>query len=265
MPRRAITTESWIQKAQAIHNGRYDYSKTHYINCRSNVTVICSIHGEFEINAAYHLAGNGCRTCLLQARLSELARGVARSFAAIHNYRRYGYTYDVTSNPLDTIAVDCPLHGRFYINVTKHLRGGGCDKCAAVCMKDMIRSYLQSARVDVQPNKVLHIGYMSRGRVRVVKETFDFYLPEYNAVIQCDYRRDFNNYKLKQHAAAKFTFIKNFDAAILRVSFADKPLVVRYVEAFIELLRDPHFNDIKLYCATNFRGYEDQGYLQLQV
>lgn len=53
----------FIQKAIAVHSDKYDYSKVNYINNRSKVTIICSLHGKFEQIPNSHLRGCGCFKC----------------------------------------------------------------------------------------------------------------------------------------------------------------------------------------------------------
>ena len=58
-----LTTTIFIQRANEIHNYLYDYSNTIYINSRSNISYICSIHGKVEQNSHSHLRGSGCSFC----------------------------------------------------------------------------------------------------------------------------------------------------------------------------------------------------------
>ena len=53
-------TEAFIQKANIIHNNKYDYSQTRYVNSHCKVTIICKEHGIFEQRASAHLLGQGC-------------------------------------------------------------------------------------------------------------------------------------------------------------------------------------------------------------
>ena len=39
------------------HSNKYDYSKVEYINNRTNVDIICPIHGTFSQNPYYHKMG----------------------------------------------------------------------------------------------------------------------------------------------------------------------------------------------------------------
>ena len=58
-----FTAEEFIEKANLIHQNKYDYTKIVYSGGRNRVKIICPTHGEFEQVAYYHLAGNGCQKC----------------------------------------------------------------------------------------------------------------------------------------------------------------------------------------------------------
>lgn len=58
-----LTTDKFIEKANIVHNHKYDYSKTNYINYRTKVCIICPEHGEFWQVPNNHLFGAGCPTC----------------------------------------------------------------------------------------------------------------------------------------------------------------------------------------------------------
>jgi hypothetical protein len=70
---RGMTTDEWIERAKQVHGDKYDYSQTVYVNQRTNVKIICPIHGVFEQKADSHIRGNGCRLCGLE---SENHKGV---------------------------------------------------------------------------------------------------------------------------------------------------------------------------------------------
>ena len=60
---RGMTTDEWIARAKSIHGDKYDYSRTVYVNQRTNVEIICPIHGVFTQKADSHIRGYGCRKC----------------------------------------------------------------------------------------------------------------------------------------------------------------------------------------------------------
>lgn len=56
-------TERFIKEARKVHGERYDYSKVDYINNRTDVTIICPIHGPFPQTPGHHLNEQGCSDC----------------------------------------------------------------------------------------------------------------------------------------------------------------------------------------------------------
>ncbi|AUR83362.1 hypothetical protein NVP1033O_88 [Vibrio phage 1.033.O._10N.222.49.B8] len=60
---RRRTTASFINEAHAVHDGRYVYSKSEYVNNVMKVTITCPDHGDFDQSAGSHLSGSGCPYC----------------------------------------------------------------------------------------------------------------------------------------------------------------------------------------------------------
>ena len=42
-----LTTEEFIEKANKIHNNKYDYSQVKYVNSRTKVCITCPQHNQF--------------------------------------------------------------------------------------------------------------------------------------------------------------------------------------------------------------------------
>jgi len=58
-----LTTEKFIEKAKTKHGDSYDYSEVIYVNSRTEVIIICKIHGGFKQTPDTHLSGCGCPKC----------------------------------------------------------------------------------------------------------------------------------------------------------------------------------------------------------
>lgn len=56
-------TSKFIEESTRIHGNLYDYNLCNYYNNHTKVTIICSEHGAFEIEAGAHLHGCGCNLC----------------------------------------------------------------------------------------------------------------------------------------------------------------------------------------------------------
>lgn len=70
------TTEQFILEAISIHGDRYDYSKVSYKDNKTNVVIICPIHGEFSQSPVVHLRGCGCSKC---GNKTKLLCGIGRN------------------------------------------------------------------------------------------------------------------------------------------------------------------------------------------
>lgn len=132
------TTDQFIQKATAIHNGRYDYSKVCYTTKKIPVIIICPIHGEFKQTPQSHLNGRSCKKCNDFNRRLTTSEFIRRSIE-IHK-DIYDYSKVVYISCYNPVILICPIHGEFRQRASKHLEGYGCLKCA--------RSLLRSAQDD---------------------------------------------------------------------------------------------------------------------
>lgn len=138
-----LTSEEFIKKAKQLHNGRYDYSESVYVDSRSKLTIICPEHGRFEQRASSHLSGNGCPKCAriwtdehkqnLQ-RSSRESRGMTtdewiKRARNVHG-DKYDYSQVIYVNQKTYVKIICPEHGLFEQNPDAHIRGCGCRLCA---------------------------------------------------------------------------------------------------------------------------------------
>ena len=58
-----MNTEEFIFRSKIIHQSKYNYEESVYINNISKVSIICPIHGKFSQRAGKHLYGQGCPIC----------------------------------------------------------------------------------------------------------------------------------------------------------------------------------------------------------
>jgi hypothetical protein len=66
-----LTIDKFIERSNLIHDNKYDYSSSQYINCCSKLEIICPIHGVFWQVAQDHLGGHGCHKCYMNISKSE--------------------------------------------------------------------------------------------------------------------------------------------------------------------------------------------------
>lgn len=53
-----------ISNFRKKHGELYNYDKVNYISAKDNVTIGCSVHGDFNKKANHHLSGRGCVECV---------------------------------------------------------------------------------------------------------------------------------------------------------------------------------------------------------
>jgi len=63
LPKINLARETFVDKANKIHNNKYNYDKFNYINSTTKIIVTCLEHGDFEIRPYKHLQGQGCYHC----------------------------------------------------------------------------------------------------------------------------------------------------------------------------------------------------------
>ena len=139
--------ENFINKANQIHNNKYNYIEFVYINWKTKVKIICPHHGIFEQRADHHLNGSGCNMCASEQRaLKKLISKedfIKRANEIHNNY--YDYSLFVPCKAKDKIKIICPQHGIFEQNYDKHLnKKSKCPKCAQLHGNDLKRDSLET-------------------------------------------------------------------------------------------------------------------------
>lgn len=135
-------TEKFVQKAKLVHGDKFDYSKTVYTKNSNKVIIICKIHGEFEQNAASHLAGCECPKC---HGFNKTAEDFINEARAIHG-DRYDYSKTKYINSNTKVIITCREHGDFSQMPTSHLSGTGCRTCTHNRLVDT-EEFIRKARL----------------------------------------------------------------------------------------------------------------------
>ena len=120
------TTEQFIKDSEVIHNFKYDYSKTEYVNARTKVCIICPEHGEFWQTPYDHLHKHGCPRCSNKGVFTTTE--FIKKSKVIHK-NKYIYSKVNYINSRTKVCIICPEHGEFWQLPSEHLRGHSCPKC----------------------------------------------------------------------------------------------------------------------------------------
>ena len=124
--KKSHTQRQFIEKAQKVHGGKYDYSKVEYTHNKKKVCIICPEHGEFWQLPSSHLRGQGCPKCNKSNKLTK--EDFIEKAKKVHG-DKYDYSKVKYINSWTKVCIICPEHGEFWQTPNGHLMGCGCRKC----------------------------------------------------------------------------------------------------------------------------------------
>lgn len=173
----------FIENANKIHNGKYDYSKVEYRNNKIKVCIVCHEHGIFNQRPDDHLNKHGCPECkkiLIGNRTRLTEENFVRRSIEKHG-SKYNYSKVAYRDQLSKVYIVCNIHDKGFWQLPKdHLQGNGCPDCRESKGELLIKKYLDNNT----------IFYYSQHRFNdcrnILPLPFDFYLPDYNLCIEFD-------------------------------------------------------------------------------
>lgn len=121
-----LTIKTFISKANRIHGGLYDYSKSQYRDARSDIVICCPIHGNFTQLVYAHLNGKGCPKCGGTEKLNT--KIFVDKAVSIHG-DKYDYSLVDYKTNRHKVKIKCYLHGEFLQTPNQHMLGQGCPAC----------------------------------------------------------------------------------------------------------------------------------------
>jgi hypothetical protein len=145
-----MTTLDFIEKVKDMHGNMYDYSKTIYINAKTNITIICKTHGGFELTPNKHLQKRGCQLCSrihqYDDKRDSLEDFIAKSKETHGN--KYDYRNTRYVNSTTKVNIVCKEHGEFLQMPSVHKNGMGCQKCG--------KNHIPSNYEFIEKSKEMH-------------------------------------------------------------------------------------------------------------
>lgn len=157
-----ITKEEFIEKANSIHNNKYDYSKTEYIRRDKKVIIICPVHGEFEQFPFNHIKGNGCYLCSKNKKLTQ--EDFINNSNIIHN-NFYDYSKVEYINSNTKVIIICPVHGEFKQLPNNHMSGHGCYECS---LEKLSKSKFLTTEEFIKKSKDVHNNKYDYSKVNYI-------------------------------------------------------------------------------------------------
>jgi hypothetical protein len=224
------TTEEFINKAIQVHGDRYSYNKTIYIRASESLTITCSIHGDFSQSPNGHLQGQGCQQCARESSRStteEFIDKAKKVHGDRYSYKKTNYIY--SAKP---VIITCNKHGDFSQTPTAHLASQGCPNCVSSKGEILIAKFLNDLKINFVTQKKFS-DCLGINTIRPRKLPFDFYLPDFNIIVEFDgvqhfrpvdiFGGDQGFIKLKINDEIKDKYCKDNEIKIIRIPYTMNP------------------------------------------
>lgn len=175
--------QSFFEKVKKIHQNKYDYSQSVYVNAQTPIKIICKEHGEFYKSPLKHLI-EGCQKCSNKYHYN-------REDFIINAKKVYGDKYDYSNvqyvNNKTKVCIICHEkdengveHGEFWQKPYRHIAEKcGCPKCKCSHLELSIRNFLKEEELNFEEQKSFE-WLKNKAKLHL-----DFYLPKYNIAIEC--------------------------------------------------------------------------------
>lgn len=168
-----MNRDEFIKRSCEQHGTRYDYAGVDYICGDTKVSITCAKHGMFLQKPRIHTAGSGCPECFREAKRSTIDEFI-RNAKAVHG-DVYNYDHVDYCNSKVKVKIECPVHGFFWMIPNSHISSkGGCPKCKESKGESRIRVFLEKHKID----------YLKEYKIDPFKYRYDYYLPDFNLLIE---------------------------------------------------------------------------------
>jgi very-short-patch-repair endonuclease len=203
---RGLTTKDIVARFITKHNDRYIYDKVVYKGSNKKVIVTCKEHGDFLITPNNHTSGHGCPNCANKSRSSKQL-GNTNDFIEkaikVHGYK-YDYSLVDYLGAHKKVTIICKDHGNFYITPANHWSNKvGCPTCKNKKPskgEQKIIDWLEAENISYECQKTfVDLYYKSKN----AKLKYDFYLPEFNMLIEYDGEYHFKPISFGKHISGE--------------------------------------------------------------
>lgn len=190
------SAENFVKKAKAIHKNKYDYSLIKYINAETKVKIICPKHGAFFQTPDKHLHGNGCPKCIGRNRTTEEAiKDIENMYPNMYDLSKFKYINSTTNG-----KICCKKHNYWFEDNYHKLMTSTNRRCCAKEWQSNPNLYIKEMLDKYKIKNFTEYSFDDCKNIN--KLLFDFYLPDYNIVIEYQgewhYNDYINNLKIQQ-------------------------------------------------------------------
>jgi len=174
-------TKWFVDRAVAKWGKSFNYSKTNYVNARTEVKIICNTCGnEFSIIPRFHFYGDGgCNICGIEKMRQSK---ILTQEEVIERCKESGYDCSkiVYKGCREKIELVCNKHGSFWM-LPYNVYGNNqkCPHCYISKLEEAVRKYLDKNNIKYDLYKTYNDLVDDR------KLSYDFYLVDKNILIEC--------------------------------------------------------------------------------
>ena len=123
--------EDFIKDAKAVYGEKDNYDLVKYSNNKTEVTISCNLHGEFEARPDLYLQGKGCLECRRKKTKSTDKEVFLEEAKKVYGDKD-DYTNTKVVSSKEDIEIRCTKHNHtFTKSIQTYLAGYGCPKCSA--------------------------------------------------------------------------------------------------------------------------------------
>lgn len=157
-----VTEEEFLNRVKEKFGDKFDLSKMNYIDYTTPITIICPIHGEFEMTPqALVNCDNGCPECgkMVQVmKRSDTTESFIEKARKVHG-DKYDYSLVQYVHSKIPVKIICPKHGIFEQKPVNHLVGKGCPYCANSKGETFISNYLKEKEIPYTSQYLCRFGH----------------------------------------------------------------------------------------------------------
>lgn len=172
----------FVQRANEVHSGKYDYSESVWNGYKQKLAIRCPEHGTFYQMPVAHLQGQGCPKC--SGKVLDKDMFLKKAYA-IHG-DKYDYSQIDFKGARVKLKIICPKHGPFWQDPRSHVNSrSGCPICAQSHLEEKVRQSLIRNNIQFQAEKTF--SWLTHESMLPL----DFYLPDYRIAIECQGEQHF--------------------------------------------------------------------------
>ena len=204
-----------------INNEGYTLLSDEYINCNQELEIICPNGHNIKMSWKRFENGRRCPHCSERSWINRKKN--IESINEIISKEGYKFLEEYTTAKTK-MKCSCPNGHIFEINWNNFMSGKRCPYCRKSKGEEIIKSILEELKIDFIPQ------YKFKDCKDLLPLPFDFYLPNYNLIIEYDgeqhfdVNRAFNSNENKFwetviHDAIKNAYCEDNNINILRIPF----------------------------------------------